>query len=364
MPPEIKSHSLRLKSLSKRYGDLAAVDDVSIDIRRGSFVTLLGPSGSGKSTVLGMISGLVEPSAGKIYLDDRDITDVPPERRDFGMVFQGYALFPQMTVEENVWVPLRVRGVGRSAAREAVNAILELVQMARLAKRLPSELSGGQQQRVALARGLVFNPNLLLLDEPLSALDKRLRADLQWELSALHRRLGATFINVTHDQEEAMSMSDDLVILRDGKIEQTGSPQSLYSKPASRFVASFLGDSNFIQGEVDGIESDRFRYTVKGRSFLQAGSPAPKDDQGRVLVALRPEQIAISAQPPNQANAVEGQIADLKFFGASYYLQVATEVLGRLMVKVPAGLADFFPRVDAPVWVGWNPDASVVVRAG
>jgi putative spermidine/putrescine transport system ATP-binding protein len=363
MSPEIRSHSLSLKSISKRYGSLAAVDDISIDIKRGSFVTLLGPSGSGKSTVLGMIAGLVQPSAGKIYLDDRDITDFSPERRDFGLVFQGYALFPQMTVEENVWFPLRVRGIRRGAAREAINSILDLIQMKHLEQRLPGELSGGQQQRVALARALVFNPNLLLLDEPLSALDKRLRADLQWELSALHRRLGATFVNVTHDQEEAMSMSDDLVILRDGKVEQSGSPQQLYAKPESRFVAGFLGDANFIHGEVSGTEADHFRYTVKGRSFLQAGSPMPKDGEGRVLVALRPEKISIGTEPSSRPNSIEGRISDLKFYGASYYLQVATDVLGRVMVKAAADLADFAPQVDAQVWLGWSPDASVVVRA-
>jgi putative spermidine/putrescine transport system ATP-binding protein len=358
-----RSHSVSLRKLTKRYGHQVAIEDVSIEIERGRFVTLLGPSGSGKTTILMAIAGFVPPTSGEIRLDDHDITHLAPEQRNFGMVFQGYALFPQMTVEENVWFPLRVRGVRRRDARKSVKAILDLVQMGHLAQRLPSELSGGQQQRVALARALVFEPDLLLLDEPLSALDKRLRADLQWELSSLHRRLGSTFINVTHDQEEALSMSDDIVILRDGHVEQAGSPELLYARPATQFVASFLGESNFIRGEVGSIEGDRFRYTVRDRAFLQAGTPSPKGADGSVLLALRPEKIIVSHEPTNRPNSVEGQIADFKFFGSTFYLQIATELLGRVMVKMAAGQPGFDPRINAPVWLGWNPDAPVVVLA-
>jgi putative spermidine/putrescine transport system ATP-binding protein len=268
-----------------------------------------------------------------------------------------------MTVEENVWFPLRVRGMPFAGARKDVLAILDLVQLGGLASRLPAELSGGQQQRVALARALVFQPNLLLLDEPLSALDKRLRADLQWELSALHRRLGATFISVTHDQDEALSMSDEIVILRDGRVEQSGSPAILYDRPATKFVASFLGESNFIRGEVSDVESDRFRYRVKDHSFLQAGSPAPKHKDGSVLLALRPEKISVGRQPTNLPNSVEGHIADFRYFGSMFYLQVATELFGRMLVKTPAGKAGFDPGMTGQVWLGWTPDASVVVRA-
>lgn len=358
-----RSHSLSLRQLTKRYGQQAAIEDITIDVERGRFVTLLGPSGSGKTTILMAVAGFVPPTSGKILLDERDITVLAPEQRNFGMVFQGYALFPQMTVEENVWFPLRVRGHGLAAARKSVKAILDLVQMGHLAHRLPAELSGGQQQRVALARALVFEPDLLLLDEPLSALDKRLRADLQWELSSLHRRLGSTFVNVTHDQEEALSMSDDIVILREGRVEQSGSPELLYARPATQFVASFLGESNFIRGEVSGIEGDRFRYTVRDRSFLQAGPPSPKAADGSVLLALRPEKISVAHEPTNRPNSLEGQITDFKYFGSTFYLQIATELLGRVMVKTPAGQPGFDPRIDAPVWLGWNPDAPVVVLA-
>ena len=357
------SHSLSLKKLTKRYGQQTAIEDVSIDVGRGKFVTLLGPSGSGKTTILMTVAGFIAPTTGQILLDDRDITQLAPERRNFGMVFQGYALFPHMTVEENVWFPLRVRGIPLAKARKDVAAILELVQLGGLTSRLPAELSGGQQQRVALARALIFQPDLMLLDEPLSALDKRLRADLQWELSALHRRLGATFISVTHDQEEALSMSDDIVILRDGRVEQSGHPSALYDKPATRFVASFLGESNFIRGDVSKVDSDHFRYTVQDRAFLQAGAPSPKDRDGSVLLALRPEKISVGSQPTNLPNSLDGHIADFKYFGSTFYLQVATKLFGRIMVKTPAAGAGFQPNIDAQVWLGWSPDAPVVVRA-
>ncbi|WP_342643896.1 ABC transporter ATP-binding protein [Rhodoligotrophos ferricapiens] len=347
--------------MQKRYGKQMAVDDVSLDVPRGKFLTLLGPSGSGKTTVLMAIAGFVSPTSGDIFLDDRAITRLAPEKRNFGMVFQGYALFPQMTVTENVWFPLRVRGISRSAAQPAIKSTLELVQMSHLADRTPSELSGGQQQRVALARALVFEPNLLLLDEPLSALDKALRSDLQWELKALHRRLGSTFINVTHDQEEALSMSDEIVILRDGRVEQAGEPAQLYSRPGTRFVASFLGDSNFVRGLVTAKEKDRFRYRVKDRTLVQAGAPEPASPDGHLLVALRPENIAVSTEEPARANTVQGTISDFKYIGSSYFLQISTPELGPMMVKMNAWQPGLHPSIGTPVWLGWDPDAAVPV---
>jgi putative spermidine/putrescine transport system ATP-binding protein len=357
------SHSLSLDKLTKRYGEQTAIESVTMDVARGKFVTLLGPSGSGKTTILMAVAGFIAPSSGRILLDERDITLLAPEQRNFGMVFQGYALFPHMTVEENVWFPLRVRGISLAGARKKVDAILDLVQLGGLAGRLPGELSGGQQQRVALARALVFQPDLMLLDEPLSALDKSLRADLQWEITALHRRLGSTFISVTHDQEEALSMSDDIVILREGRVEQSGSPSALYERPATKFVASFLGESNFIRGQVSNAESDRFHYKVQDCSFLQAGEAQPKDDDGSVLLALRPEKISVGVEPTTLTNSVEGRIADFKYFGSTFCLQVTTKPLGRVMVKTPAASTTFKPSIDAPVWLGWSPDASVVVKA-
>ena len=357
-----RSHALALRGLSKYYGALAAVDGVSLDIASGSFLTLLGPSGSGKTTILMAIAGFVEPSAGQILLDDADITALPPDKRNFGMVFQGYALFPHMTVADNIWFPLKVRGISRGQAGDKIKAALDLVQLGHLAGRYPSQLSGGQQQRVALARALVFEPALLLLDEPLSALDKKLRADLQWELKSLHHRLGTTFIYVTHDQEEALSMSDEIVILRDGKIEQQGDPGLLYEKPATRFVADFLGKSNFLTGQVGAAETDRFGYAVGAQTLVQAGAPAHRRVDGSVLVALRPEKIVVAEARPDTVNAVPGTITAFNYYGSTYHFQVATEHLGEMVATAPAWTCAIEPSIGNPVWLGWQPDASVVVR--
>ena len=356
-----RSHSLALRGLSKYYGSLAAVDDVSLDIPSGSFLTLLGPSGSGKTTILMSIAGFVEPSAGKILLDDADITTLPPDKRNFGMVFQGYALFPHMTVADNIWFPLKVRGVSKANAADKVRGALDLVQLGHLAERYPSQLSGGQQQRVALARALVFEPALLLLDEPLSALDKKLRADLQWELKSLHNRLGTTFIYVTHDQEEALSMSDEIVILRDGRIEQQGVPGTLYEKPATRFVADFLGKSNFLTGTVAGAEAGRFGYAVGGVTLMQEGAPAHRRVDGSVLVSLRPEKIVLAADRPDTVNAVPGTISAFNYYGSTYHFQVSTEHLGELVATTPAWTCAVEPSIGNAIWLGWQPDASVVV---
>jgi len=352
--------SLSVRNLSKHYGATRAVDDVSLDIPRGKFVTLLGPSGSGKTTILMAIAGFVQPTAGDILVDQAPITPLPPEKRNFGMVFQGYALFPHMSVAENVAFPLRVRKLGRAEIETRVKDALALVQLGQLADRKPQQLSGGQQQRVALARALVFQPALLLLDEPLSALDKKLRAELQVELKDLHRRVGLTFIYVTHDQEEALSMSDSIAILRDGRLVQEGSPDALYERPATRFVADFLGKSNFLAGRVTGVHGDGFAYESDGTRFVQKGdSPGPG---ASALVALRPEKIDVLAGRQDADNVVEGTIAAWSYFGAAYSLLVDTAALGRLQVMVPAWRCPVEPAEGRPVRLGWSADASVPVR--
>src|SRR4051812_45852863 len=249
---------LSLQSLTRRYGDVRAVDNVSLDVERGRFLTLLGPSGSGKTTLLMMIAGFVAPTSGDVVIHGDVITHMPPDKRKFGMVFQGYALFPHMTVAENVAFSLDVRGRPAAEISTNVRRVLDMVQLTHLADRLPKQLSGGQQQRVAVARALAFDPELLLLDEPLSALDKKLRLEVQEELKDLHRRLGVTFICVTHDQEEALSLSDEIAIMRDGRVEQVGTPHGLYEAPRSRFVADFLGRSNFIAAVVSEVRGDGF----------------------------------------------------------------------------------------------------------
>src|SRR4030088_598630 len=242
--------SVRLKDLTKLFGATRAVDRVSLTIEPGSMVALLGPSGCGKTTTLRMIAGLAEPSAGEIFLDERSITRVPVHRRNIGMLFQNYALFPHMTVAENIAFGLETRGIKRAAAAERVAGALQLVQLPEYGDRMPAQLSGGQQQRVGVARALVVAPALLLLDEPLGALDKALRQSMQVELRALQRRLGFTTVMVTHDQDEALTMADRIVIMRDGHIEQVGAPAEVYQRPVSRFVAGFLGASNFLRGRV------------------------------------------------------------------------------------------------------------------
>ncbi len=356
----VDAYSLEVRRLRKVYGTAVAVDNVSLFVDSGLFLTLLGPSGSGKTTILMTIAGFTEPTAGNILLNDNVITPLPPEKRNFGMVFQGYALFPHLDVAGNVGFPLRVRGITGAAAAEKINKALDLVQLTHLKDRLPRELSGGQQQRVALARALVFDPAVLLLDEPLSALDKKLRADLQWELKAIHDRIGTTFIYVTHDQEEALSMSDRIAILNEGKIAQLGNPTDLYDRPSTKFVADFLGKSNFIEGEVVSRHGADLVYKVGNRTFRQANSTAHEGDQ--ILVALRPEKLAVTAEEPTgDGNALPGRLTSWNYYGTNFQLRIATEALGDVLVMQPAFRAPITPAEQAPVWLAWEPDASVVV---
>jgi putative spermidine/putrescine transport system ATP-binding protein len=356
----LSAHALELRGLSKRYGSFTAVDAVSLRVDRGQFLTLLGPSGSGKTTILMAIAGFVAPSEGAVLLDGGDITALPPERRDFGMVFQGYALFPHMTVAENVAFPLRVRGLSRADRDARVRATLDLVQLAAFAERRPSQLSGGQQQRVALARALVFDPALLLLDEPLSALDKKLRAELQDELKALHRRVGRTFVNVTHDQEEALSLSDQVAILNHGRLVQMGAPEALYERPRTRFVADFLGKSNFLHGTVREVRADGMALQAGATRLVQAGAahPAPGTP---ALLSLRPEKIGLLAEAETAENEVAGTIAAWAYLGAGYSLAVRTADLGEIRVALPAWRAPIAPREGLAVRLGWSADAAVPV---
>jgi putative spermidine/putrescine transport system ATP-binding protein/spermidine/putrescine transport system ATP-binding protein len=289
--------AVRLKELTKLFGATRAVDRVSLTIEPGSMVALLGPSGCGKTTILRMIAGLVEPSAGEIILDERSITRVPVHRRNIGMLFQNYALFPHMTVAENIAFGLETRGIKRGAAAERAAGALQLVQLPEYGNRLPAQLSGGQQQRVALARALVVEPALLLLDEPLGALDKALRQSMQIELRALQRRLGVTTMMVTHDQEEALTMTDRIVIMRDGRIEQVGAPAEVYQHPVSRFVAGFLGASNFLRGRVVGRTNGTVLVDVPQGPTVSVATSRPVGSE--VTVALRPEAILIESVSTN-----------------------------------------------------------------
>ena len=285
--------SLQVRNVSKLFGSFRAVNDISLDIRKGEFLTLLGPSGSGKTTLLMMIAGFLDIPEGDIALDGNSIADVPAEKRNFGMVFQGYALFPHMSVRDNIGYALSVRKRPAEEIKARVDEMLDLVQLQDFADRKPGQLSGGQQQRVALARALCFAPPVLLLDEPLGALDKKLRVEVQEQLKDIHKRVGTTFIYVTHDQEEALSMSDRIVIMRDGAIEQIGTPKELYERPATKFAASFLGKSNFVHAD--------------GKTF-----------------ALRPEKIDLRASGARDAKA-SGVIRSITYFGSMQRVIVDTK---------------------------------------
>jgi putative spermidine/putrescine transport system ATP-binding protein len=362
--PLIHAAAVRLEHVAKRYGDHLAVDDVSLEIEAGRFVTLLGPSGSGKTTLLMIMAGFTQPSAGAVFAGARDITRVPPERREFGMVFQGYALFPNMTVVENIAFALKLRKMDKASIAREVNRMLDTVRLTALGDRLPRELSGGQQQRVALARALIFKPKVLLLDEPLSALDKKLRAGLQEELRDLHQRLGTTFIFVTHDQDEALSMSDEIVIINRGRIVQRGSPKDLYDRPASHFVADFLGRSNFIDGTIAAIEKETLVCSVGPHSFHQAiarGSAIGAVGD-KVLIGLRPEKMALSgSQPSGSDNHLRAEVTKTTYEGADHHVRVATDI-GGMQVVVPAWRSPIEPKPGANVWLSWPKDASVVLR--
>ena len=323
--------AVAFRNVTKRYGKMTAVDGVSLDIRPGEFLTLLGPSGSGKTTLLMMLAGFQDITEGDILAGGSSIAATPPEKRNFGMVFQGYALFPHMTVAGNIAYPLDIRRRPRAEIDARVNEMLDLVQLTGFAGRYPHQLSGGQQQRVALARALSFSPRVLLLDEPLGALDRKLRADVQDQLKEIHNRVGTTFIYVTHDQEEALTMSDRIVIMNRGKVVQIGNPAELYEKPRTAFAASFLGKSNFIR-------------------------------RGGKVFALRPEKIdALKAGQGEGQNRLTGTVRGITYMGATLKLMV--EVPGHPMIEVHtpawrnAGQFSDSQSID----LCWSDDAQVEV---
>ena len=351
--------SLEIRDVHKTYGPVHALHPTNLTIHAGEFLTLLGPSGSGKTTLLMAIAGFVEPSGGRMLLGGRDITALPPEKRNFGVVFQGYALFPHLTVWENVYFPLRARGIARSEARPKVEAALDLIELGHVAGRKPSELSGGQQQRVALARALVFEPAMLLLDEPLSALDKALLKTLQAELKAIHRRIGTTFLYVTHDQEEALSMSDRVAILRDGRIQQIDSPTDLYERPRTEFVAGFLGRSNFLKGKVTGRQDGRLLLdSPYGRLEVATEEQLPAGRQ--VTLGLRPERIRLCpAVAADATNVVAGRVADVSYLGPVAEVEVETAG-GRLGVTTLTDAGA--PPVTGDVWLQWEAASAVLLQ--
>jgi spermidine/putrescine transport system ATP-binding protein len=320
------SFDIRLEQVTKRFQDVVAVDDVTLDIESGKFYALLGPSGCGKTTTLRMIGGFEQPTAGTIYLGERTVTGLPPYKRDVNTVFQSYALFPHLTIYENVAFGLRRKGVKGGDLRSRVEEMLRVVGLEGYGGRRPRQLSGGQQQRVALARALVNRPRVLLLDEPLGALDLKLRKEMQLELKRIQHEMQITFVHVTHDQEEAMTMADFIVVMSGGRIEQAGAPAELYEHPQTDFVASFLGVSNLLPGTVEGTDAVR----LDGGRLLRIAPEAIDGRSGRVAVGIRPEKLRLGA---GEANGLTGEIVESAYVGVSTQYVVRTEV-GEVTVYV------------------------------
>jgi putative spermidine/putrescine transport system ATP-binding protein len=320
--------------LTKRFGAKVVLDDFALEVRGREFVTFLGPSGCGKSTALNLLAGLVPPTAGEVWLDDQRIDSLPPERRGFGMVFQNYALFPHLTVFQNIAFGLELRGFRRTQIADRVRRMLELVQLPGYEARYPAQLSGGQQQRVAIARALVIEPRLVLLDEPLSNLDAKLRLEMRAEIKRLHADLGLTSIYVTHDQAEALSLSDRVVVMRDGRVMQAGTPAEIHDRPANLFVADFMGYRNFFPVTIAGIGADG---TVVGRAgalqFAGRGA-APFAHGAAAVVAARPEDLTPTQDPPG-VNVLWGQVRLVEYLGREHGLEVVLESGQTVKARVP-----------------------------
>ena len=347
---EVKDAELRVDGVVKRYGAVVALGGVSLSVAAGEFLTILGPSGSGKTTLLKVVAGFEFPDAGRVTVGGADITDVSPARRNIGMVFQNYALFPHMSVARNIAFPLQMRGVPRSEIERRVIQAMALVELRGYGERLPSQLSGGQQQRVALARAVVFDPTLLLLDEPFGALDRKLRESMQLEVRRLQRRLGLTTVFITHDQEEALVLSDRIAVMDGGVIRQVGAPDEIYDRPADAFVAQFIGESNLLVGEI----------AAPDRVLLDGGTSVTVHGlgggRGRVRLLVRPEKMAIDSA----TNRFTGTVVEAVYLGEAHKLRVRVAEGVELMVRghhaVPAG---------ASVTVGFAPgDAHVIRGAG
>jgi putative spermidine/putrescine transport system ATP-binding protein len=354
---------LKIRDLRKTYGPVVALAGASLDMPEGEFLTLLGPSGSGKTTMLMMIAGLTQPDSGEVWLDGRLATYAPAHRRDIGMVFQNYALFPHLTVFENVAFPLRMRGLPEADIRREVGRVLELVRLPGVGDRLPRALSGGQQQRIALARCIVYRPSIVLMDEPLGALDKKLRDQMELEIKRLHEEIGITVLYVTHDQEEAMIMSDRICLMNEARIEQIGTPAELYFRPRSIFAADFLGESNLLDAVVEG--EDGAGVALRGRTgavMRAARDPERPVARGQaVKVMVRPEMLTLLARGAPADNVLEARLVQVIFVGGvtKYYARLTdgTQVSATGLTRGPVDGADR----ESVVRLGWAKDSSVIL---
>jgi putative spermidine/putrescine transport system ATP-binding protein len=357
-PPAASAVRVTIEHLSKHYGSVRALDDVSLTVNPGEFVTLLGPSGSGKTTLLMAVAGFTRPTAGSIRIAEQEVVRLPPHKRDVGMVFQNYALFPHMSVGDNIAYPLKLRGMAREQREAEVARVLDLMQLAGYGERRVDQLSGGQRQRIALARAIVFAPRILLMDEPLSALDKQLRERMQVEIRRLHERLGTTTIAVTHDQREALTMSDRVAVLHLGRLMQFDTPRTLYERPANRFVAEFIGESDFLPVDFDGRAA-----AFAGQPVALAEAPV---GSGPYELLLRPEKLTLAngAAPAPGINRFHGRLRDAVFQGESMLLTLVVgghEIHARLPNRHLAGTAELAPGTELSVDLH-AADSRLVVR--
>ena len=347
---------ITINRVTKTYGRFKALDDVSLDIASGEFITLLGPSGSGKTTLLMVLAGFIRPDAGAVQFGERDVSLTPPHKRDVGMVFQNYALFPHMTVEGNLAYPLKLRGVSKADIATRVARALDMVQLVGLGQRNVDQLSGGQRQRVALARAIIFEPRILLMDEPLSALDKKLREHMQIEVRHLHQRLGMTTVYVTHDQREALTMSDRVAVIDGGRFRQIGTPREIYERPKSRFIADFIGESHFLPVQVSGG-----RATLHGKPLTLAEPPGGAG--GAHMLVVRPEKLKLlGAGGGDGHNVLEGVVKELVYQGESSLLYVMLADGSEIATRMSSA-AGSLPEAGTTVRLGLAPADTIIVAA-
>jgi spermidine/putrescine ABC transporter ATP-binding subunit len=360
---------ISIKGITKRFGgDVTAVDQVDLEIRQGEFFALLGPSGCGKTTLLRMIAGFEVPSEGQILIDGQDMATVPPNRRPVNMVFQSYAVFPHMTVFENVGYGLKIEGVGASEKADRVSEALKLVKLDGYGSRMPDQLSGGQRQRVALARALIKRPKVLLLDEPLSALDAKLREAMQLELVHLQETVGITFVIVTHDQQEALSMANRIAVMEDGAVRQLAPPSELYENPNCRFVADFIGKMNLFEGSVSGLDGDEVLIDVPGLGSVRASARAAGGGaiRGEVGLAIRPEKLRLQAEKPAEGQiSFEGRVSEVAYYGDVSFVYLVDEmgrsISANLQNASRAGHAAV--KVGDKLWCSWDPADSIILTS-
>jgi putative spermidine/putrescine transport system ATP-binding protein len=354
--------AIRLEGVTKVFDNgVVAVEDVSLEVEEGEFFSLLGPSGCGKTTTLRLVAGFEEPTRGTLVIRGREVTHVPPHKRDTGMVFQSYALFPHRTVFENVAFGLRMRRVPRREIARRVDAALRLVALEGLGGRRPAQLSGGQQQRVALARAIVIEPSVLLCDEPLGALDKKLRQAMQFELKQLQKQIGVTLVYVTHDQEEALTMSDRIAVMDRGRVVQVGSPLTIYERPATRFVSDFIGDSNLLEATTERLDGDRAHLvTADGARVVARGAGVRAGD--RVTLAVRPERVRLLGDGGGAENVFAGTVESVNFQGGSTLYRIALPSGRLLLALVPNDGSQPLRRPGAAIRVGWDPADAVLLR--